>query len=205
MLWDAVQAGRRMASKVPFSRWDVDALVASQATWSDEIKARVQWGAFMEDLELFDPGFFRISPAEAASMDPCQRLLLEYGYMALHDAELLRTSLSGSLTGVFVGFAGTEYGQLLAASPAGGSVYAATGASLSIAAGRISFVLGLQGPCCSYDTACAAARRVRAQYFDTTTVCYFLKVIPPPSKKPITSVTVVTTTLPAIAGSWLSF
>ena len=34
---------------------------------------------------------------------------------------------------------------------------AATGASVSIASGRVSYVLGLHGPCASYDTACSAA------------------------------------------------
>jgi acyl transferase domain-containing protein len=68
-----------------------------------------------------------------------------------------RATLSGSLTGVFLGFAGTEFAQILGASPAGGSVYAATGSSVSIAAGRLSYTLGLHGPCVTYDTACSAA------------------------------------------------
>ena len=90
-------------------------------------------------------------------MDPCQRLVLEFGYAALHDAPLGRTELGGSLTGFFLGFSGTEFAQVLLASPAGGSVYAATGSSGSIAAGRLSYTLGLHGPCVSYDTACSAA------------------------------------------------
>ena len=90
-------------------------------------------------------------------MDPQQRLLLEGGYTALRGAALDRATLSGSLTGVFLGFAGTEFGQILDASPAGGSVYSATGSSSSIACGRLSYVLGLHGPCVSYDTACSAA------------------------------------------------
>jgi acyl transferase domain-containing protein len=90
-------------------------------------------------------------------MDPCQRLILERGYAALADADFDRGALNGSETGVFLGFAGTEFDLVLAASPAGSSVYAATGSSLSIASGRISYALGLQGPCVSYDTACSAA------------------------------------------------
>ena len=86
-------------------------------------------------------------------MDPCQRLVLECGCVALQDAPLDRTALGGSLAGVFLGFATTEFAQLLAASPAGGSVYAATGSSASIAAGRLSYTLGLHGPCVTYDTA----------------------------------------------------
>ena len=89
-------------------------------------------------------------------MDPRQRLLLEHGYAALHDASLGRAALGGSLTGVFLGFAGTEFEQVLAAAPESGSVYAATGSSSSIASGRLSYALGLHGPCASYDTACSA-------------------------------------------------
>ena len=37
-----------------------------------------------------------------------------------------------------------------------GSSYAVTGGTLSVAAGRLSFVLGLHGPCMSIDTACSA-------------------------------------------------
>ena len=90
-------------------------------------------------------------------MDPCQRLLLERGYEALHDAAWDRGALRGSLTGVFLGFGGTDFTQMLAGSPAGGSVYAATGSSASIACGRLSYALGLHGPCVSHDTACSAS------------------------------------------------
>eukprot|EP00966_Prymnesium_polylepis_P115802 2676907-Prymnesium_polylepis.1 len=65
--------------------------------------------------------------------------------------------LNGSLGGVFLGIAANEFGQLLASSPAGASVYSATGSSHSVASGRLSYVLGLHGPCVSYDTACSAA------------------------------------------------
>ena len=118
---------------------------------------RARHGGFVSGAELADTAAFAISPAEAAAMDPCQRLLLERGYGALHDAALDRAALGGSLTGVFLGFAGTEFSQVLAASPAGASVYAATGATCSIASGRLSYALGLQGPCVTYDTACSAA------------------------------------------------
>ena len=34
--------------------------MASNEMWSDEVKDRVQWGAFMDDLELFDEGWKKI-------------------------------------------------------------------------------------------------------------------------------------------------
>ena len=90
-------------------------------------------------------------------MDPQQRLLLEQGYASLHEAGLDRSMLMGSLTGVFLGISCQDYVTVLGYSPAGSSVYAATGASFSIAAGRVSYALGLHGPCASYDTACSSA------------------------------------------------
>eukprot|EP00964_Phaeocystis_antarctica_P082047 scaffold51401_cov96-Phaeocystis_antarctica.AAC.1 len=77
-------------------------------------------------------------------MDPQQRLLLETAHMALHSADVRRTSLVGSEHGVFLAVSNTDYAQLLATST---SVYAATGSAISVASGRLSFVFGLQGPC----------------------------------------------------------
>jgi acyl transferase domain-containing protein len=121
------------------------------------IANRCRFGGFMAGISGFDTGRFFVSPAEAAAMDPQQRLLLERGYESLHDASLNRHSLSGSLTGVFLGIAAGDFGLVLGTTPAGSSVYAATGSSHSIACGRVSYVLGLHGPCASYDTACSAA------------------------------------------------
>jgi len=110
------------------------------------------------NADLFDNFFFGISHAEARAMDPQQRLLLEYSYSALHCAALEKSYLLGSLTGVFLGIAANDYAEVVRTTPAlARSVYAATGTSHSVASGRISFVLGMQGPCASYDTACSAA------------------------------------------------
>ena len=124
---------------------------------AEPLASRVRHGGFVHGAQLVDSAAFGVSPAEAAAMDPCQRLLLERGYSVLHNGALQRGALSGSLTGVFLGFGGSEFAQVLSSSPAGASAYAATGSTSSIASGRLSYVLGLHGPCVSYDTACSAA------------------------------------------------
>ena len=90
-------------------------------------------------------------------MDPQQRQLLERGYEALHAAGMTKGSLSGAGVGVNVGQWASEFGSVLLRTPAGRSVYASTGFSCSVTCGRVSFALGLQGPCASYDTACSAS------------------------------------------------
>merc|ERR1719230_998496 len=89
-------------------------------------------------------------------MDPQQRLLLETGYTALHASSHRRATLMGGDGGVFLGIERPDWA--VAQPPAArGSVYAVTGDNVSVAAGRVCFVLGLQGPCSSVDTACASA------------------------------------------------
>ena len=71
---------------------------------------------------------------------------------ALHAAGMRKPELLGSLTGVYVGVWACEYAALLKRSPAASSAYAVTSATCSVVVGRVSFALGLQGPCLSFDT-----------------------------------------------------
>ena len=89
-------------------------------------------------------------------MDPHQRLALEEGYAALIALGLDRSSLMNSVTGVFGGLWPSDYGSVLARRGAHGPfAVAATGAAMLV--GRLSYTLGMQGPCVSYDTACSAS------------------------------------------------
>ena len=103
MLWDVVQGGKCMLGKVPFGRWDADAIKYFDKSLTDDMALRMSWGGFSEDLELFDSRFFGISPSEAHAMDPQHRMLLEYSYLALRDAGYNNTELLGHNVGVFVG------------------------------------------------------------------------------------------------------
>ena len=156
--WEALVAtsatGCDLLNEVPAARWDVE---RSPPGYGSDVLQRVRHGGFMQGAELFDNARFSVSPAEATAMDPQQRLLLEHSYAALHASGFRRASLMGSGAGVAVGIYTTEFNQVLAAGPLQRSVYAATGASLSIASGRLSFVLGLQGPCAAFETACSAS------------------------------------------------
>ena len=138
-----LRAGGDAATRVPQRRWDAEP--ASPPA--------VLHGAFLAYAECFDPLFFGISPAEATATDPQQRLLLQSAYTAVHTACHRRHDVDGA--GVFLGIMNADFVTLPQARS--GSVYEATGSAISIAAGRISFVLGSQGPCASIDTACSSA------------------------------------------------
>ena len=44
------------------------------------------WGGFLDDIDKFDPLFFRIAPKEAKKIDPQERLFLETSYHAIEDS-----------------------------------------------------------------------------------------------------------------------
>ena len=66
----------------------------------EPLASRMRHAGFVRGAELADNMAFGISPVEAAAMDPCQRLLLERGYEALHGAALDRVALDGDEQGL---------------------------------------------------------------------------------------------------------
>jgi pimaricinolide synthase PimS2 len=144
-LWDLVRSGTDAMSGFPDRGWD---------GWPGEY-ARV--GGFVHGAAEFDAGFFGISPREALAMDPQQRLLLEVAWEAVERAGIDPHSLRGSRTGVFAGTNGQDYPALLSLSADAASGHAMIGNAASVMSGRVSYVLGLEGPAVSVDTACSSS------------------------------------------------
>ncbi|AUX43616.1 polyketide synthase [Sorangium cellulosum] len=106
----------------------------------------------VDDVESFDAEFFRIAPREASRMDARQRLALEVSWEALERAGIPATALEGQRVGVYVGASGLS--RLPEANPDSHDI---TGNLAAVVAGRISYSLGLRGPCLSVDTACSSS------------------------------------------------
>ncbi|MFC4469406.1 type I polyketide synthase, partial [Streptomyces xiangluensis] len=155
-LWDVLTAGEDRMSPFPDDRgWDIPGLLESTSTaLGTPFAGR---GGFIPDVAGFDAELFGISPREALAMDPQQRLLLETAWEALERAGIDPTSLRGTVTGVYAGVSANGYGGSVHEADGESAGYLLTGSTPSVASGRLSYVLGLEGPAVSVDTACSSA------------------------------------------------
>jgi len=151
--WRNIAGGKDCIDTVPPQRWDIERYFSEDISVPGTTNSR--WMGALADCDAFDPLFFNISPTEAESMDPQQRLMLQSCWHAIENAAIDPRSLSGSRCGVFVGCGATDYHQRSREHQLSSQGF--TGAAMSILAARIAYFLNLQGPCLSIDTACSSS------------------------------------------------
>lgn len=152
--WDNQLARRNFVSEVPAHRWrwqDVHGDPSRGAA-----KSSSKWGAFLTDVDRFDPTSFGISPSEAEVMDPQHRLFLKAVWEAILDAGYAPGSAANTSLGVFAGVQFQEYQQLLIDKGIL-SARVCTGNAQTMLANRVSYLLDVNGPSESIDTSCSSS------------------------------------------------
>jgi acyl transferase domain-containing protein len=155
--WALLCRGTDAVTEIPPDRWNIAEYFHPVPGTPGKTYSR--WGGFLRASDEFEPEVFGISPREASYMDPQQRLLLEVAWEALEDGGQVVEQLAGTRTGVFVGVSTSDYANIHASPHESPRVdpHAATGGAVSIAAGRLSYCLNLQGPSLAVDTACSSS------------------------------------------------
>ncbi|WP_010520506.1 type I polyketide synthase [Aquimarina agarivorans] len=157
-LWKALLNGESEVTDYPKNRgWNMDDFYMPDQ--GSKGKVYVKEGGFIDDIDLFDPGFFGISPNEAIEMDPQQRLILETAYKAIENGGFALQNLQNKKTGVFIGVGTSDYRSLSLKTNQFENInfYSGTGNSRGVAAGRISYLMSLNGPSLTVDTACSSS------------------------------------------------
>lgn len=163
--WDALKNGKDCITEIPKERWDHR--LYFDADQDKPGKTYSKWGGFLDGVDEFDPKFFNISPREAISIDPQERLFLECVFEAMEDAGYTREMLSrnsnhigesspGGNVGVYVGVMYEEYQLYGLQEQMQGKNVAIVGNSSSIA-NRVSYYCNFHGPSLALNTMCSSS------------------------------------------------
>jgi acyl transferase domain-containing protein/acyl carrier protein/SAM-dependent methyltransferase len=155
--WQILRDGIDCITEIPSERWDHS--IYYDANKEAPGKTYAKWGGFLNDVDKFDPLFFNISPTEAETMEPQERLFLECVYETLEDAGYTRSNLRSGFDkkiGVYVGIMYEDY-QLFAAQEQVRGNNVVVGGSPSSIANRVSYFCNFQGPSIALDTMCSSS------------------------------------------------
>jgi myxalamid-type polyketide synthase MxaE and MxaD len=153
--WELMLNGIDTVTEVPKSRWDMDSFYHPDKSAPN--KSHSKHGAFLNQLDEFDPLFFNISPREAQDMRPEQKMMLELTWQAVERAQIPYSEFEGSHTGVYTGVIWDDFEHVRRQKNAPVSQHSALGQSPNVIAGRVSYFFGLTGPSLNVDTGCSAS------------------------------------------------
>ncbi|WP_414578327.1 SDR family NAD(P)-dependent oxidoreductase [Anabaena sp. CCY 9402-a] len=153
--WQLLQDGVNAVGEIPSQRWDIENYYDDNPDTPGKMYTR--YGHFIDRVDEFDAQFFGISPREAQSLDPQQRLLLEVSHEALERAGQSTQKIKGSKTSIYIGLCFDDYAKHSLSHPTKIDAFSSLGNTRSIAAGRIAYVLGLQGTVMQLDTTCSSS------------------------------------------------
>ncbi|KAM0229999.1 hypothetical protein ACHAPO_009551 [Fusarium lateritium] len=154
-LWETLSQGLNAVQEIPESRFNLSEYYTDEIDKPRSMTTR--YGAFLEDPFSFDNAFFNISPREAKSMDPQQRILLHTAQEALEDAGYVADAtptFQRATTGCYIGLATGDYTDNLRNDI---DTFYPSGTLRAFHSGRISYFYRLSGPSVVTDTACSSS------------------------------------------------
>ncbi len=158
--WNNLKEGKDCITEIPKSRWDWRRF---EDMASPSGKKLTRWGGFIDQADCFDPHFFRITPREAETMDPQERLFLETCWETIEDAgytpkTLVRPSgrYNRQHVGVFVGVMHKDY-TLVGAEGMTDENRFPLSLNYAQIANRVSYFCNFHGPSMAVDTVCSSS------------------------------------------------
>ncbi|MEC3614235.1 type I polyketide synthase [Bacillus stercoris] len=158
--WNNLKEGKDCISEIPESRWDWRRFEGITSPSGKDIS---KWGGFIDDPECFDPQFFRITPREAETMDPQERLFLETCWETIEDAGYTPKTLAKPKgrnkrqhVGVFAGVMHKDY-TLVGAEEASAENVFPLSLNYAQIANRVSYFCNFHGPSMAVDTVCSSS------------------------------------------------
>lgn len=157
-LWGNLVQGKDCITEIPLTRWDYKAHFNDNIETSTFGDIYCKWGGFINDAYSFDTLFFGISPKEAKTIDPQERIFTEISWAAMEDAGYTKKTLGGkdARVGVFVGVTTSNYQLCSLDEIYKGNKIPGNSMPWSIA-NRVSYTFNLKGPSIAVDTACSSS------------------------------------------------
>jgi polyketide synthase PksN len=154
--WRNLTQATNTVEVIPAVRWNADDYYAPQVGRVID-KAASKWGGFIDALDDFDHGFFRMPKDEACKLDPQVKLALEMAWGSLEDAGYTPQAISSHSVGVFMGTMSDDFTRVALDAARAQQQYLGAGHVASEVANRVSFFLNLHGPSLAVQTACSSS------------------------------------------------
>ncbi|KAK7707761.1 Type I Iterative PKS [Diaporthe eres] len=152
--WTVLEQGVDLCRQIPSDRFDIKAHNKD----ASEMSTISPYGCFIDRPGMFDARLFNMSPREAASTDPGQRLLLMSTYEALEMAgytQAPREEERDTKVGTFFGQTIDDWKEYNSAENV--DMYYVTGGIRAFSAGRVNYHFKWDGPSYSVDSACSSS------------------------------------------------
>ncbi|KAF2675312.1 putative polyketide synthase [Microthyrium microscopicum] len=158
-LWANLVGGVNSCSEIPESRFHIDDFyhAKGEKKGSSNRTLGTRYGNFLQNPFQFDNALFDISPREARSMDPQQRVMLQTAFRALENSGYVpdtTPSTDRDTFGCWIGNATLDYPANMKDDI---DVYYSPGTLRTFQSARISYVFGWSGPSITLDTACSSS------------------------------------------------